>query len=167
MNNSDPIMKAKQFRHKMIKEVVLTERVHSQGDLARLLAERGLHVTQATLSRDLKYLRINKIAAHDGGYTYAVPSAATVADIYASQHKNHRIDLLSLEFSGNIVVIKTRNGYATGLAYDIDMNHLDQFVGTIAGADTVFCVLREGVTRAKALAALQQVINPPKEADEV
>ena len=54
---------------------------------------------------------------------------------------------VSLDYSGNMAVIKTRNGYATGLAYDIDMSHAHMVLGTIAGADTVFVLLREGISR--------------------
>ena len=64
---------------------------------------------------------------------------------------NSQIGFVSLEFSGNFAVIKTRNGYAAGLAYDIDMSHSRDILGTIAGADTVFAILREGVTHEEAI----------------
>ena len=114
------------------------------------LAERDLHVTQATLSRDLKALKISKVATDHGGYMYIIPDGREVQN----KLRQHGMDMplhgnvgfQSVEFSGNFAVIKTRNGYATGLAYDIDMAHSPEILGTIAGADTVFAILREGVS---------------------
>ena len=64
---------------------------------------------------------------------------------------NQQVGFVSIKFSGNIAVIKTRNGYATGLAYDLDMSKSPLIVGTIAGADTVFIILNEGVSRDEAI----------------
>lgn len=64
--------------------------------------------------------------------------------------------LVSVTFSGNIAVIKTRNGYAPGLAYDIDMCRPPEVLGTIAGADTLFAILAEGVTHEQARVVFEQ-----------
>jgi transcriptional regulator of arginine metabolism len=71
---------------------------------------------------------------------------------------NYQIGFISLDFSGNIAVIKTRNGYASGLAYDIDRCNLDEILGTIPGSDTIFAVLREGVSHDEARLALSRVL---------
>ena len=65
-------------------------------------------------------------------------------------NSNYQSGFISLEFSGNIAVIKTRNGYASGLAYDIDMSRAPEILGTIAGTDTIFAVMREGLTHEQA-----------------
>lgn len=59
---------------------------------------------------------------------------------------NYQSGFVSLAISGNIAVIKTRNGYAAGLAYDIDMSNAPEILGTIPGSDTIFVVLKEGIT---------------------
>ena len=144
-------MKKKKARLQLIKSIIREHVVGCQEDLAKLLADEGVVVTQATLSRDLKALRISKVANSEGSYMYVL------SDMYDSRSAQPEGDrqsgqsgFISLDFSGNFAVIKTRNGYASGLAYDIDMAGLDEILGTIAGANTVFAVLREGVTQEQA-----------------
>ena len=115
-------MKKKKVRLQLIKSLIREHVVGCQEDLAKLLSDEGVHVTQATLSRDLKALRITKVANEQGAYMYVM------ADNYeprmAPQIEGERTlgqsGMLSLDFSGNFAVIKTRNGYASGLAYDIE-----------------------------------------------
>ena len=146
-------MKNKTSRLQAILEIIATQSVKCQEDFVKLLAKRGYPVTQATLSRDLK----------KGSYVYIVPDSNEVKDKMLTINQgpaspNSQIGFVSLTFSGNIAVIKTRNGYAGGLAYDIDMSRPDEILGTIAGADTVFAVLKEDVTRERAIQALQRFI---------
>lgn len=129
----------------------------------KLLAERGYVVTQATLSRDLKKLRVTKVATDNGSYVYIIPDSNELKDKMLVKGQtpvspNNGIGFVSLDFSGNIAVIKTRNGYAGGLAYDIDMSRPAEILGTIAGADTVFAVLREGVERERVIEVLSRFI---------
>lgn len=150
-------MKNKRNRLQLIVELVKKNNVGSQNELAELLKKVGVKVTQATLSRDLKTLRITKVATDRGGYTYIIPNSNALKDSLllsgrASLRSGQEMGVVSLEFSGNIAVIKTRNGYAPGLAYDIDMSRSQQILGTIAGSDTVLAVLREGVTHDQARA---------------
>lgn len=150
------IMKNKKNRLQLIIDLINGNCIGSQEELSKLLAEKGMTVTQATLSRDLKTLRITKVATDMGGYMYMIPDSNKLQDrmLQAGQsslRQSHQASFISIDFSGNIAVIKTRNGYAGGLAYDIDMSKPDEILGTIAGADTVFAILREGVTRRQAL----------------
>lgn len=143
-------MKNKKNRLKAIVELVRTNRVGSQDELAKLLAERGHVVTQATLSRDLKQLRVTKMAAGVGGYMYVLSDSEVARNaIFTQERKAARAagysGFISIGYSGNMAVIKTRNGYAAGMAYDIDMRKMPEILGTIAGADTIFALLREGV----------------------
>ena len=117
-----------------------------------MLSERGIDVTQATLSRDLKSLKITKVANDFGNYMYIIPDANELQDSLLRKDPkqlsaNAKIGFVSIEFSGNFAVIKTRNGYAAGLAYDIDMTHSQE----VLGADTVFAIMREEVTHEQAL----------------
>lgn len=120
-----------------------------------MLSDNGYNVTQATLSRDLKLLKTTKVPTDRGTYMYILPDSNTIKDkLLASgqlnMNSNYQSGFISLEFSGNIAVIKTRNGYASGLAYDIDMNRAPEILGTIAGTDTIFAVMREGLTHEQA-----------------
>ena len=99
---------------------------------------------------------------------YIIPDANDLQDSMlksgnAPLSGSSKVGFVSLEFSGNIAVIKTRNGYASGLAYDIDIAQSQEILGTIAGANTVFAVLREGVTHEQATKALSKFIPNPGE----
>ncbi len=125
--------------------------ISSQEELSKQLAVRGHIITQATLSRDLKLLKANKISDERGGYRYIVGEAHIYTRNRSRQRSsslpsNHS-SVLSIAITGNLVVIKTRNGYASGLAYDIDTLESDIVLGTIPGADTVFVAMREGTPR--------------------
>ena len=160
-------MKKKKARLQLIKSIIREHVVGCQEDLAKLLADEGIVVTQATLSRDLKVLRITKVANSEGTYMYVL--ADNVYDSRGVQPEGDRQSgqsgFISLDFSGNFAVIKTRNGYASGLAYDIDMAGLDEISGTIAGANTVFAVLRDGTTHRRAVRALSVIIPELGEAE--
>lgn len=149
-------MKNKKQRLKLILELVRRNSIGSQNELAQLLKENNCEVTQATLSRDLKAMRITKVATHDGGYMYIIPDNNELQDSMLMSGRSsltvqQQVGFISLSFSGNIAVIKTRNGYAAGLAYDIDMSRSNEILGTIAGADTVFAIMRETLSREDAL----------------
>ena len=157
-------MKTKQIRLQNIIEVISLYTVGSQSELAELLSKRGIVVTQATLSRDLKTLCVTKVPTDRGGYMYIMPNSNEVQDAMLSHHQTkpqsrHNVGFVSINFSGNIAVIKTRNGYATALAYDIDMSNPEEILGTIAGADTVFAIMRENASRDAVLAALKNFIS--------
>ena len=150
-------MKNKKDRLQHILEIIRTHKVRCQEDLVRELSHRGFAVTQATLSRDLKSLRVTKIATETGGYLYIVPNSNEVKDSLLTANggpanPNNSVGFDSLSFSGNIA------GYAGGLAYDIDMSRTPEIIGTIAGADTVFLVLREGLSHEDARRVLQRFI---------
>lgn len=156
-------MKAKQNRLRNIIEIISLHPVGSQSELSEMLSQRGIEVTQATLSRDLKTLCVTKVPTDRGGYMYIMPDSNEVHDAMLRHHQikpqsRRNAGFVSIDFSGNIAVIKTRNGYATALAYDIDMSHPSEILGTIAGADTVFAILREDATRDEVMAALQNFI---------
>ncbi|MCM1152680.1 MAG: hypothetical protein NC328_03380 [Muribaculum sp.] len=142
-------------RLETIVDIINNNCVSSQEELMKMLSEEGLEVTQATLSRDLKTLRTVKVPTDRGTYMYTLPDSSSLKDRLIDAGKigfnpDFQSGFLSLEFSGNIAVIKTRNGYATGLAYEIDLSGFPEILGTIPGTDTVFAVLREDVSHEKA-----------------
>lgn len=144
-------MKNRKQRIELIVKIIREKCIGSQEELARLLAEEGFNVTQATLSRDLKMLKTTKVSTDRGTYMYILPDSNSLKDKLLAtgqiaMNANYQSGFVSLAISGNIAVIKTRNGYAAGLAYDIDMSNAPEILGTIPGSDTIFVVLKEGVT---------------------
>ena len=159
-------MKNKKVRLQLIVELIKNNCIGSQEELARLLAARGYVVTQATLSRDLKQLRTTKVATDMGNYMYIIPDSNDLQDTMLSQGMSaapagQHAGFVSIQFSGHFAVIKTRNGYPSGLADDIDMSKTPEILGTIAGADTVFAVLREDVTHEDAMELFSRFLPLP------
>lgn len=164
-------MKKRKSRLPEIVDILTHNNIDSQKELSRQLASRGIKVTQATLSRDLKMLHTTKIPTDLGGYRYVISDHAAMAgtvqsDIAASLSAIHPT-AQSIAISGNIAVLKTRNGYAGGLAYDIDMLESPHIIGTISGADTVFAVINENSTRSQVLEALASLLPPADDSDKI
>lgn len=144
-------------------ELISTRCIGSQEELADLLAAEGYNVTQATLSRDLKMLKTTKVPTDRGTYMYILPDSNSLRDKLLSKgvaqtSPNFQSGFLSLAISGNIAVIKTRNGYASGLAYDIDMHRNPKILGTIPGSDTIFAVLEENVGKEEAFEIFSKIL---------
>jgi transcriptional regulator of arginine metabolism len=136
-------------RHSRIVALVRSRPVHSQAELVRLLADEGLAVTQATLSRDLEELGAIKLRGADGGpAAYVVPEEGT-GPLRAAQGPPARLvrvleELLTgADSSGNLAVLRTPPGAAQYLASAIDRSGLPDTVGTIAGDDTILAVSRD------------------------
>ena len=121
---------------------------------------KAFELTQATLSRDLKQLKVAKAASMNGKYVYVLPNNIMYkrsTDQSAGEMLRNN-GFISLQFSGNIAVIRTRPGYASSMAYDIDNNEFSEILGTIAGDDTIMLVLREGVATSKVRRLLSLII---------
>jgi transcriptional regulator of arginine metabolism len=139
-------------RHRRIVDILNRQPVRSQSQLAKLLADDGLTVTQATLSRDLDELNAVKIRDADGDLIYAVPSEggfrtprAPLGES-AKEERMRRLSqelLISAEASANLVVLRTPPGAAQFLASAIDQAELQEILGTIAGDDTVLLISRD------------------------
>lgn len=156
-------MKNRKKRVDLIVELIKTKCVGSQEELSRLLKEEGYSVTQATLSRDLKMLHTTKVPTDRGTYMYVLPDSNSLKDkLLASgqleMNANYQSGFVSLTISGNMAVIKTRNGYAPGLAYDIDISGCEDILGTIPGSNTIFAVMREGMTHEEIRATLSRFL---------
>lgn len=140
-------MKKKASRLDAIKLIISNKEISCQEDLLKELMQEGFELTQATLSRDLKQLKVAKAASMNGKYVYVLPNDI----MYKRNIDQSATEMMmntgfkSLQFSGNIAVIKTRPGYASSIAYDIDTRDSKDIIGTIAGDDTIMLVLREDV----------------------
>lgn len=159
--NNYTSMKSKNSRLDAIKIIISSKEIGSQEELLQELAKEGFTLTQATLSRDLKQLKVAKAASMNGNYVYVLPNNTMykrMTEPVSAQEMLRYNGFVSIEFSGNLAVIKTRPGYASSLAYDIDNHNFDEIIGTIAGDDTLMLVLREGCTRTKVKNSLSLVI---------
>ena len=154
-------MKSKNSRLDAIKIIISSKEIGSQEELLQELAREGYSLTQATLSRDLKQLKVAKAASMNGNYVYVLPNN-TMYKRMTEQHTATEMlmhnGFKSIEFSDNLAVIKTRPGYASSLAYDIDNRDLYEVLGTIAGDDTIMLVIRQGCARTDVKQALAQLI---------
>ena len=139
-------MKERQSRLKAIKNLIKNNTIESQDDLLDLLLKEGFEVTQATLSRDLKLLKVGKVPDGRGGYMYAFPGDDENAESQAIYVQDFLRGYISIDFSGNIVVIKTFPGHANTVCNAIDNLNMDEVLGTVAGDNCMFACLREGIT---------------------
>ena len=132
------------LRQQAILEIIQSGPVYSQDELALRLREQGISSTQATLSRDLKALKISKVPGE--GYVVPARGRAMSADFSTG--------ILRILFSGNLAVIRTRPGLANAVAIVIDSQMVFPVLGTIAGDDTILLVMREGSAVNEVLDAL-------------
>ena len=153
-------MKNKRNRLQIISEILRSTVVGSQEELLKLLFDKQCDVTKATLSRDLKLLKVAKTPLSNGAYKYILPSynkPLQSQGTYSTLHSHGAV--LSLEFSGQLAVVKTKPGYASAIAWDIDNKANEQVLGTIAGDDTILIIPREGVTRDEILEMLNNIFS--------
>ncbi len=126
----------KNHRHELILEIINSQPVPTQELLAELLAEKGIKTTQATLSRDIQQLSLVKQRDVNGVYRYTLPAAA-------AEEKNLFAEaVLSVDYAMNTIVLKCRAGMAQGTCAAIDSVNHEGVVGTIAGDDTIFILVR-------------------------
>jgi transcriptional regulator of arginine metabolism len=157
--------KNKRQRLDAIKIIVSSKEISNQEELLQELRNEGFKLTQATLSRDLKSLQVAKSSNANGRYSYVLPSEMQRKQQgYYTNTLQEIMDLAgfrSLDFSGNLAVVKTRPGYASSLAYDIDNLGLHDILGSVAGDDTIMLVLREGCSRKGIKRALGKLTTNP------
>lgn len=140
-------MRERNNRLQVVKDLIKNNRIDNQDMLLDMLKHEGYSVTQATLSRDLKMLKVGKISDGWSGYYYALPENDLASENEKSYIQDVRRGILSIEFSGNIGVIKTRPGHANSVGIALDILSLPEILGTLAGDDTIFVILREGMTK--------------------
>ena len=132
----------KNSRQKIILDIISNNSVETQNQLIDALQEKGVFSTQATISRDIKELRLVKQLMPDGNYRYAVSSNVAVAHNEKLQ-KIFKESVVSYASAQNLVVIKTLPGLANAACSAIDHMDIDGLVGTIAGDDTAFLAMKD------------------------
>lgn len=149
-------MKNKVERHESIAELLANEEIGSQDELLGKLVEKGFDLTQATLSRDLKELKVIKAPGLNGKYVYVLPNAG--AKPLDGDEAFAVSGYVSLDFSGNLAVIRTKPGFANGIASVIDKYAPSTIIGTIAGDDTILMVIKEGMSKNNVIRDLSMFI---------
>ena len=140
-------MKIKNSRMEALKMLISSNELGSQEEVLQALKREGFKITQATLSRDLKQLKVAKAASMNGKYVYVLPNETKYKRVHkplSAIEMPRTQGFISINYSGNIGVIKTRPGYASSIAYNIDNSSIPEILGTIAGDDTIFIVMKEG-----------------------
>ena len=155
-------MKVKNDRLEALRMIISSQELGSQDELLEALKREGFQLTQATLSRDLKQLKVAKASTLNGTYVYVLPNDTMYKRVTTAGNIREMMQssgFVSLNFSGNMGVIKTRPGYASSIAWNIDNSDMPQLLGTIAGDDTIFVVIKEGYTHEEVMKALEGVMK--------
>lgn len=154
-------MAQKNDRLETLRMLFSSQELCSQEDVLRALRIEGFNVTQATLSRDMKQLKVAKAAMANGKYIYVLPTETMYKRVQKPMTAREMLlssGFVSITFSRNMGVIRTRPGYASSIAYNIDNARIKTILGTIAGDDTIFIVLAEDVEHSEVIDALSYVI---------
>lgn len=134
-------MPVKARRQAKILELIKHNVIETQEELAEALGHHGIPVTQATVSRDIKELQLNKVPSGDGRYRYALPEEVPTGS-WDKRRRIFRESVLDVDLSGNIIVVKSLPGTAPGVGSAIDHLGWPEMIGSVAGDDTVLVVIK-------------------------
>mgnify|MGYP002623568045 FL=1 len=154
-------MKVKNNRLEALRLIISSQQLGSQDELLNALQKEGFKLTQATLSRDLKQLKVAKAASMSGNYVYVLPNETMYKRVSSPNSIREMMKVpgfISINFSGNIGIIKTRPGYASSIAWNIDNSDVPEILGTIAGDDTIFIVIKESIRHQDVVDALSDIV---------
>ena len=130
-------------RQSIIMEIISEKEIETQNQLLEELAARGVKSTQATLSRDIRDMRLVKELGPNGNYRYAAASKPSTAALDIKLRNIFKECVLSYDIAQNILVVRTRPGLAPGACSALDGMEIDGLVGTLAGDDTAFIAMRD------------------------
>ena len=143
----------KQARQNAIRAILAAQPVQTQEELAEALRSQGYQVTQATVSRDIRELRLIRRPGQEGGYVYAEPEEVP-GEVSDRLIRLLRDSVLSVEVAGQMIVVKTMSGAASTAAETLDNLEMQDVLGSIAGDNTIFLAARD---HASALAAAERI----------
>ena len=136
-------MLSKEQRQKRIQEIIARESISTQSELVDRLLSEQIHVTQATVSRDINELRLVRLPTGKGRHRYALAPLALESDVMDELRLRFREFVRDVDRGEHIVTVKTAEGHATGVAWVLDKLSRDDIVGTLAGQDTILVVARD------------------------
>ncbi|AOZ95930.1 arginine repressor [Butyrivibrio hungatei] len=148
----------KKNRHDKIIEIIARNVVETQEQLAALLKDAGYDVTQATVSRDIRQMKLTKQVTEDGKskYVYTTADSDVMQDKYVSVLK---AGFVSMDLAQNILVMKTVSGMAMALAAALDALNFPQVVGCIAGDDTIMIAIKNNEEAVEIMEEIQNLMN--------
>jgi transcriptional regulator of arginine metabolism len=149
----------KGVRHVRIKEIIDSQPIETQEDLAEALRKKGIEVTQATVSRDIKELMLIKVPTGEGGYRYAFPPEQNVIFSQARMARTFQDSVVGMDYSLNLIVLKTMPGTAQAVAYTIDTVKWPEIIGTVAGDDTICVIVKPPEAVQEVLARFQSLME--------
>lgn len=135
-------MGMKEQRQSTILSLIQHHEIETQEDLATALEEQGFSVTQATVSRDIRELKLTKVTSKRGGQKY-VALANYEQQVSEKVIRVFKDAFVGMDSAGHTIVIRTLTGMGNAVAAAIDAFHFDEIVGTLAGDDTIFCLVRD------------------------
>lgn len=145
-------------RQAKILELIQRNDVETQEELSAYLVREGFQVTQATVSRDIRELKLTKIAMDNGKQKYAVITDAD-SGMMEKYARVLREGFISMDLAKNIVVIKTVSGMAGAVCAAIDAMKIQEMVGSIAGDDTIICIIRDDEEAIKIMKKLRKIVG--------
>ena len=145
-------------RQTKILELIQKHDIETQEELSAYLTRDGYQVTQATVSRDIRELKLTKIAMDNGRQRYAVLSDADTG-MAEKLVRVLREGFVSMDYAGNILVIKTVSGMASAVGAAVDAIKLSEIIGSIAGDDTLMCVIRTEEDAVNIMNKLRKIVE--------
>ena len=149
----------KSQRQAKILEIISNKNIETQEQLLAELQEEGFHSTQATISRDIKELRIVKELTSLGLYRYTISAGDLGSTFSARLNTIFRECVISFDYAQNIIVVRTLPGLASAAGSAIDAMNLNTIVGTLAGDDTVMIVMRDTNAAATLCGEIKSLLN--------
>ncbi len=157
MNSSKDANSVKNVRQEAILDLIENENIATQNELSKRLEEEGFVVTQATISRDIRELRLVKVAGPRGNYRYAVDKPK---DGHQASNKFYSMFLAAVhkvDYANNLVVISCYTGMAQAVCATMDSMEWSGVLGTIAGDDTILVVVRDEKTAEEMVKTLREI----------
>ncbi len=146
-------------RQRLILEIIAAQQVETQEELLQKLQERGCKTTQATISRDIKELRLVKELSRDGTYHYVESTRMENNDLNQRLHKILREGVTSFDLAQNLIVLKTMPGLASGACAALDRMHIPDLVGSLAGDDTILLIMRSDAAAELFYSEIKKMLN--------
>ena len=145
-------------RHAKILELIETYDIETQDELAKRLCDEGFSVTQPTVSRDIREMKLTKIATERGKQKYSVITGNDT-EVTERLTRVFREAVVKMDYAQNMIVVKTLEGMGMAVAVALDNMQNPEIMGTIAGDDTVFCVVRTHNQAVSIIEKLYRIIH--------
>ena len=149
----------KSERHAKILQLILKTPIETQEELQEKLREEKIYVTQATISRDIKELRLIKVQDNNGKYKYVTAENDKSNNISFKFHSIFSESVIKVDQAQNIIVVKCYNGMANAACAALDSIHWDGLVGTLAGDDTIFVLMKDETSTIQLASQLKKLIK--------